>query len=260
MADYVVSDTSLTAVADAIRTKGGTSASLAFPAGFVQAIADIPTGGGGDYTAEDFLLSAKPVGAISSDAITSVPAYRMRGRTGITSVSLPNCTSVSDQAFYNCTNLASIHFPSISVLNASTFLGCALQYAVFPSVTGVKNYSLQDNAELLAADFGGQISTTQNTGFYGAGAFSGCTKMSILVIRNAGSAQWKLTNINNLANTPFASGKSGGTLYVPQAKIADYQAATNWSTILGYPNNRILPIEGSPYETHYVDGTPIPTA
>lgn len=36
----------LTSVANAIRTKGGTSASLAFPAGFVSAVNAIPTGGG----------------------------------------------------------------------------------------------------------------------------------------------------------------------------------------------------------------------
>lgn len=39
-------DTDLTSVANAIRTKGGTSAQLAFPAGFVSAIGNIPTGGG----------------------------------------------------------------------------------------------------------------------------------------------------------------------------------------------------------------------
>lgn len=37
----------LTSVANAIRTKGGTSAQLAFPAGFVSAVEAIPTGGGG---------------------------------------------------------------------------------------------------------------------------------------------------------------------------------------------------------------------
>lgn len=41
-----VQDSSLTAVADAIRAKGGTSAQLAFPAGFVSAVEAIPTGGG----------------------------------------------------------------------------------------------------------------------------------------------------------------------------------------------------------------------
>lgn len=41
---YLVTDQDLTAIADAIRTKGGTSAQLAFPAGFVSAIGDIQTG------------------------------------------------------------------------------------------------------------------------------------------------------------------------------------------------------------------------
>lgn len=82
MSNYVVSDTSLGAVADAIREKGGTTAALEYPEGFVQAISDIETGGGGgrvsvpskdvdfidydgnivySYTAEEFLaLSAMP--------------------------------------------------------------------------------------------------------------------------------------------------------------------------------------------------------
>ena len=41
----------LTSIANAIRTKGGTSTSLAFPAEFVSAIQAIPTGGGGSPTA-----------------------------------------------------------------------------------------------------------------------------------------------------------------------------------------------------------------
>ncbi len=52
MANYIVSDTNLTAVADAIRTKGGTSAPLEFPDEFVSAIGDIQTGGGSSVTVE----------------------------------------------------------------------------------------------------------------------------------------------------------------------------------------------------------------
>ena len=47
LVDSTQLDADLTSVANAIRTKGGTSASLAFPAGFVSAIDVIPTGGGG---------------------------------------------------------------------------------------------------------------------------------------------------------------------------------------------------------------------
>lgn len=50
MANYLTTDTDLTSVANAIRTKGGTSAPLAFPADFVSAIAAISGGGGTSYT------------------------------------------------------------------------------------------------------------------------------------------------------------------------------------------------------------------
>ena len=49
LVDSTQLDSDLTSVANAIRTKGGTSAQLAFPAGFVSAIGDIPTGGGVSY-------------------------------------------------------------------------------------------------------------------------------------------------------------------------------------------------------------------
>lgn len=46
MAEYKVTDSHLTSIANAIRTKGGTTASLTFPAGFVTAIQNLPAGGG----------------------------------------------------------------------------------------------------------------------------------------------------------------------------------------------------------------------
>ena len=47
MSDYIVKDTELTSVANAIRIKGGTNSQLVFPNGFVSAIGNISGGGGG---------------------------------------------------------------------------------------------------------------------------------------------------------------------------------------------------------------------
>lgn len=44
MADYLTTDTELTSIADAIRSKGGTAAQLEYPSGFISAIEDIETG------------------------------------------------------------------------------------------------------------------------------------------------------------------------------------------------------------------------
>lgn len=70
MSNYIVDGADLTSVANAIRTKGGTSAQLAFPAGFVSAVEAIPTGGGGGaqtiasgtFTGDGAFPSAIPIG------------------------------------------------------------------------------------------------------------------------------------------------------------------------------------------------------
>ena len=45
MTDYITNDTDLTVVADAIRQRGGTTASISYPSGFASAILAIPSGG-----------------------------------------------------------------------------------------------------------------------------------------------------------------------------------------------------------------------
>ena len=60
--DSAALDAGLLSVANAIRTKGGTSAPLAFPAGFVSAVEAITAGGGGSsglaYDMGEFVLAA----------------------------------------------------------------------------------------------------------------------------------------------------------------------------------------------------------
>lgn len=56
MAEYLVQGESITAVADAIREKGGTTAPLSFPAGMASAIRGIQNGGG-DLSSVDVYIA-----------------------------------------------------------------------------------------------------------------------------------------------------------------------------------------------------------
>ncbi len=67
--DYKVTDTELTSIADAIRTKGGTSEPLTFPSEFVSAIGSISTGGGGTITVLT-LPNAKVTATLDEDTYT----------------------------------------------------------------------------------------------------------------------------------------------------------------------------------------------
>ncbi len=64
-------DAGLASVADAIRTKGGTSAPLAFPSDYVSAIGEIPSGGGAIPLSG--ALAVAPRGTVSGDIVLDFP-------------------------------------------------------------------------------------------------------------------------------------------------------------------------------------------
>ena len=69
MTDYLTTDTELTSVANAIRTKGGTSAQLVYPTGFVSAIEAIPSG-----------TSTSDATATAADILSPKTAYVANGK------------------------------------------------------------------------------------------------------------------------------------------------------------------------------------
>ena len=77
MSDYKVTDSELTGIANAIRTKGGTSSQLVFPDGFTSAIGAIPTGGADINT--DFVLGVPQIpdmtNATTPSGVVSASSY-----------------------------------------------------------------------------------------------------------------------------------------------------------------------------------------
>lgn len=214
-----------------------------------------PSGGGGDYTIDDIFTADYPYGDITVNADFGNLAAAFYGRTNVTGITAPNTMRIHDMAFTNCTRLAYIHAPNAWQISANAFQNCSkLRYAVFPSLRVLYSSAFLVCSSLEAADFGG--TPTSSEGFIRANLFQGATKMKTLILRTS-DIVFPLSNINTFNGSPFTSGGTGGTLYVPQDLISSYQSATNWSTILGYANNQILKIEGSYYETHYADGTEI---
>lgn len=188
-----------------------------------------------------------------------------QGCSNLVSLSLPNVTDYyhSDNIFRSCTNLESssldLCFDRIIRVATGMFSGCSkISGLVFPRITGGNIYSNAASycASLIYFDFGKD--GTNFTGNIAISAFRDSTSFNTLIIRYTNQVV-PLSHINAFTNTPFASGKTGGTLYVPNSLISSYQSATNWSTILSYTNNQILAIEDSYYETHYADGTEVPT-
>lgn len=230
-------DTDLTSVANAIRTKGGTSAQLAFPAGFVSAIDAIPTGG--TFTGDDLYDMWQ-----STDKLVITRTFQVSGGYLFSSfktktLCLMEATGSNGQ--YGAQN---------------SFRGMAnLETLVIPQMTRICRDMLLSCAKLETVDCG-------NVTDFDATTFSGCSVLNTLIIRRS-TAVPSLNNTSAFNSTPFASGGAGGTIYIPKALYDhlgdggsyDYKAKTNWSTVNGYGTITWAKIEGSYYETHYADGT-----
>lgn len=225
--------------------------------------------GGGGYTADDWTDRNMPVGEVkfktaAIDNNYTQFNYFLYGRKGITTVDFGESTWLSDYLLVG-SSVNKIIAPNVTKIGASGCTDCTrLEYVVLPSLIMMYASVFKGCTNIKAVDIGGTADSGQ--GFARGEAFSGDTKLNIVVLR--ANSVYPLSQISCFTNTPFASGKAGGTLYVPASLISSYESATNWSTILGYPNNQIKSIESTHTDPnapvdltlYYVDGTPIPTA
>ena len=200
----------------------------------------VSPGGGGAST-----LAALCNGTMTEfddDEVTSVTSQNLlRGNTTITRIFLKNCKSITQAYALAANNCQTCVLPALETMSG----GLNFQTSGFRKI-----------------DFGPNYPT--NTTGLGNGYLSNATNLTVLILRKS-AAIVPMNNSNALNNTPFKSGGTGGTIYIPKAlydhlgdnSALDYKAASNWSTYDGYGTITWAKIEGSIYETAYADGTPI---
>jgi len=237
LVDSTQLDAGLTSVANAIRTKGGTSGQLTFPAGFVQAIDDIPTGGGGsDISPVEF-------------------AKFMRGDPS--NIDFTNLRSVRRYGF-GAAETGNLYLPYITTLVQYVFDGVNAPIIVLPAIIQIQTNTFRNCNKTEVFDLGSDLVNIT------AYCFQSDTVLNTVILRGSTNIV-PMLNTSAINNTPFASGGAGGTIYIPKAlydhlgdgTALDYKAATNWSTVDGYGTITWAQIEGSQYENYYADGTPI---
>ena len=77
-------------------------------------------------------------------------------------------------------------------------------------------------------------------------AFNQCKSLTTLILRSPVVCTLAATSAFN--STPFNSTSTEATVYVPQALVETYQAATNWATLYTGGRCNFVAIEGSEYE------------
>lgn len=255
-------DADLTAVADAIRNKGGTSEALAFPGGFVDAVGAIEAGGG-DLSFEDiatnnleknvvltcegvsdYAFSYKNIAGVSSDTVKSIGGRGFTNCKKLTYARFPACTWVGPYAFSITPLLMETDFSACEAVSGYSFREMSCEELRLPSInTKSTSGTFQYSYNLRLLDLGQNF-----LGFSGANDCQDNHSMTAVVLRSGNVCV--LSNVGVFKNTPMTGygGAYSGHIYVPSALIAEYQSATNWATLYANYPDIFAPIEGSEYE------------
>lgn len=209
--------------------------------------------GGGGYTAEEIFQGTAPSGVVSVNLTAEIPAYGISGRTSLTELTVnypPTITNTYTNSISNNNGLQKVYIKGFA---GNTFNNYYIgnnpnlrEIYMSDSHANFNPNGLRQNPALIVADIGSPTSLG-NTCFYGD------SSLTTIIIRT--STVCAVTN-SIFGNTPFASGGSGGTIYIPETLYnhlgdgtsLDYKAATNWSTYDGYGTITWAKIEGSIYE------------
>lgn len=173
-----------------------------------------------------------------------------------------SCTALN-MGFRTNSYIKHVFLPNCTTLTADCcYAWQGVQDAVFPVLTTVPSAGrcFYNNSNMTIIDLASPNRICSNM-------FQSCTKLATIILRKTSVVPLQATN-GIASGTPFKSGGSGGTIYIPKVLYdhlgdgtsSDYRAASNWSTVYGYGTITFAKIEGSTYETHYGDGSEIPTS
>ena len=192
-----------------------------------------------------------------SSEVTTVRNNAFMNMSSLQRVSLPNAESVGGNSFY-LSGVTSLNLPKVASAGAGAFKDIKAETIELPmlsqgtganifcnsyaasgapylkSVKLPKWYGVLTTIATPATFYGQDALETVDIGTagitsnltIGAQDFSGCSKLTALIIRWDKVAT--LRNVNALNGTAIRSGT--GYIYVPSALVSQYQAATNWST------------------------------
>lgn len=216
-------------------TENGTYTAPTGVDGYSPVTVNVSSSSGGDA---DSIIDGSITNIVSN--VTSIRSNVFNGVSSLISASFPEALSVGISSFSRCTSLTSFSFPKLKTCNSQCFRGCtALVEINLPALTSASTSIFYECDNLEKVDFG--VLT-----LLGGAIFTNCSKLAKLILRSSTLVELQAVNVFN--GTPFASGGTGGTVYVPSALIESYKSANNWSTLFSGGTVTFVAIEGSRYE------------
>lgn len=195
---------------------------------------------------------------------TNIGEGAFMGCPNLTSVNIPNITTLAYNCFRNCPNLTTIDLPKLTTVNNNAFRGCAsLNNITLPKVATLSTGTFEDCTGLTSYDFTGTSTTNirswcfansgltdivvpgnismQDSVFFncvnlanatlgghttlGGNTFYGCVNLANLTLGRTGN----ITGCVNNALTLTQISAGNGLIIVPDNLVSTYKSNNGWS-------------------------------
>lgn len=157
MAEYFIQDTTLTAIANAIRDGDGTTEPIA--------VTDIGSRVGNLIKTLNCKFKDSGITTVTSEIfpnITKIGREVFSLCEQLTTVDLPNVVEIGESTFGGCSNLTSINLPNLVTADMASFIACtSLETLDLPKLENIRDNTIQP-------------------GLSASGTFSNCTNLKTL--------------------------------------------------------------------------------
>lgn len=141
---------------------------------------------------------------VNIEKATEIKSYAFSYLSNLETVNMDGLITVGNDAFSSCSKLKSVYLPSVRTIDTSAFYAC----------------SALTRAEICGACVGTPLPVLRAQCFF-------ASKLDTLIIAYEDGVV-SLASTTAIGGTPIESGT--GYIYVPDALVDSYKAATNWST------------------------------
>lgn len=201
-----------------------------------------------DMTLDVELTSANQQIPVSFCENTGIGEDTLAMRINDTLITYTNKSAISipSYCFSRCNSLKSVDMPNVQYIGEYAFYITGVEKLAFPKLASVSDNTFYYTSSLTIFD--------TSASSIGRNAFYNDTFFKTLILRHNAVVEIEYATF---AQTGFLKSLGGGVVYVPNSLLETYQNEA-WLEI----RERLIdvtfqPIEGSPYELYYADGTPV---
>lgn len=232
MAEYLIQDTTLTELADTIRSLNNLTDNLTF--------SEMKTVVNEAVIRENGIFD-ESIDVIENNRLVSIRKYGFCYNQVLKNISFPLVANIGDYGFYKCSALEYANIPSVTNIGAFCFKGCtSLLSANFPYVVSVEQGAFDECVSMNYVNLQSLTAVNPLT-------FRKCqsiTTIDLPVVTSIGTQAFYdsgLTSLTLHSNTvvilkhkdafyftPIEEGT--GYIYVPSNLVNSYKAADEWST------------------------------